>query len=270
MFPGAPGFRVPGFPGGREAGLSRIVGACMVVAMLGAACDGGSGSAGAGGTATADLDRVSFAAAVEKSTEARFRVVLRSQDPSGTVTESVFAQDPPRQAMIHPDGRMIWDGEHSIICTGEPAQTRCAQMGDLEVGLANLGFEAVVGGMLLAHRSLVASADTLAGWEETRTTIAGRPAVCVEFDEAPFTDFPLDGAARICADAEVGVIVLMESLDAGGRGQRWEAAQVGEPRPEDFEPPVEPAVLTVPDPGDLETPGIPDVPDVPDPQFEIG
>ncbi|HVM40762.1 MAG TPA: hypothetical protein VM618_08310 [Acidimicrobiia bacterium] len=206
---------------------------------------------------------MSFTEAVAKAGDGRFRVVIRFRE-GNRESESVFAQDPPRQVMVHPTGRMIWTGETSIICTeGEaaPAGPECTELGSFDLGIASFGFEATFGGLMVAHRSIVESADTLAGWDEEHTTINGRAAVCAVFDDVPIADFPLGGAARICADAELGVIVLMESLDDSGVGTRWEAAEVGEPRAEDFEPPVEPTKLTIPD--------IPDMPEVETPDITI-
>lgn len=226
--------------------MVRFAAVGLAVALVTAACGDGDGD---DVTTEAAGD---FSALVEEASEARIRVTYTNDDGD----EITFSQDPPKQAILTAEARVITTADVTIVCTGEETDApQCFEIegtGEESGGLVS----GLLGGFAAPFFAFTSLADErLADVETSEREIAGRTAICAEVQATgvlPGVD--LEGEATYCIDADTGALLLSEATTADGETQRFEATDVGDPRPEDFEPPVEPV-----SPGSI--PGLEDLPD---------
>jgi hypothetical protein len=196
-------------------------------------------------------------ALLEKQSKARIKVTYVTTDADGTETEMTIAQDGKGRTAIIADGSLMIAGpDGTISCDGTGSDASCTQMPD---GLGELGmlgltmFTSIGQGML-------EGIDELDGVDTERDEVAGRDAICVDWDGSSLLgllgdlgestdDVPADGKVRVCIDEETGFL-LEFSGEGDGDSFSLIATEVGEPDDSDFEPPSTPE--TMPDLGDFD------------------
>ena len=235
-----------------------------------AACGGDDGDSGAKATDEqpdgdspddtkndeSDGGAAELKALLEKQSTARIKVTYVTTDADGTETEMTIAQDGKGRTSILSDGTLMISGpDGTISCDGTGPDATCTQLPE---GLGQLGmlgvrmFTAIGQGML-------ESVDELDGVDTERDEVAGRDAICLDWDSSSLlgllgdlgesTDVPADGKARICIDEETGFL-LEFSGEGDGDSFSLVATEVGEPDDSDFEPPSTPE--TMPDFPDID------------------
>ena len=157
------------------------------------------------------------------------QIVTISQDPGF---------DPPVSAtLIGPDGdegRFLTIGERTIVCgpPGDECIEFPAGMG-MDMGQALLG--PVLSGFLLNDNLGSNPGFTV---EEGTATIGGRSGLCFTFTPTALGNGVDVEFVRQCVDAELGFILLIETLQPGGGGVETilTLLEFGLPMPSDFEP----------------------------------
>jgi len=157
------------------------------------------------------------------------QIIAISRDPN---------LDPPASAtLIGPGGeeaRFLTIGGRTIICgpPGEECIEFPPEMG-MDMGQALLG--PVLSGFLLN-----ADLESNPGFtvEEGAATIGGRRGLCFTYTPTALAAGADVAFMRQCVDAELGFILLIETLEAGGAAVETiiELLEFGLPTPADFEP----------------------------------
>jgi len=157
------------------------------------------------------------------------QIIAISRDPN---------LDPPASAtLIGPGGeeaRFLTIGDRTIICgpPGEDCIEFPPELG-MDMGQALLG--PVLSGFLLN-----ADIESTPGFtvEEDAATIGGRRGLCFTYTPTALAAGADVAFMRQCVDAELGFILLIETLEAGGSAVETiiELLEFGLPTPADFEP----------------------------------
>lgn len=211
--------------------LLAIVAGIMLVA---AACNGGDDDTEAQAEGEADIEAEAgdgFGALVQQAEQATVRVTYRTD----TGEEITFSQDPPESAIIAEGAHMITSGESFIFCSSE-ADEGCFEFEGLAQGEAFAGnFIAGIAAPFFAFQQL--GAGQLGDVDTSEREIAGRAAQCATVDaDAGVPGVTLEGSATYCVDVETGALLLAETTSGEGETTTFEAIEVGEPEPGDFEP----------------------------------
>lgn len=196
-------------------------------------------------------------ALLEKQSKARIKVTYVTTDADGAETEMTIAQDGEGRTAMIADGSLLISGpDGTISCDGTGSDASCTQMpeGLGELGMLGLTMFTAIG------QGMLEGADELDGVDTESDEVAGRDAICVDWDGSSLLgllgdlgestdDVPADGRVRICVDEETGFLL---EFSGEGEGDTFSllATEVGEPDDSDFEPPSTPE--TMPDFGDID------------------
>jgi hypothetical protein len=160
-------------------------------------------------------------------------------------TLTIIQDGKDRSVYISGDSEFITADGKTISCDNLSDTPTCSELPAGMEGLATAGlsmFTAIGQGLL--------SAGNLDGVDKKNETIAGRRAVCVEYDYGALlggalsglgddsTDVPTDAKVRICVDKETGFLLEFSGEGDGDSGS-FKATEVREPRDSDFDPPAE-------------------------------
>lgn len=215
--------------------------------------DTGDDTSGDDGEASGGADELREL--LERQSKARIKVTYVTTDAEGTETEMTIAQDGEGRRSIITDGTLIISGPDSTVsCDGTGPDATCTEMPEGLGELGMLGFSMFTS----LGQGMLEGVNDVDGVETTSDEIAGRDALCVDWDAASFSgmlgdladsDLPDDAKVRICVDEETGFL-----LEFGGQGDgetfSIRAVEVSEPEDSDFEPPSTPE--TMPDLGDID------------------
>lgn len=194
---------------------------------------------------------------LEKQSKARIKVTYVTTDADGAETEMTIAQDGKGRTAILTDGSLMITGpDGTISCDGTGPDASCTQMpeGLGELGMLGLTMFTSIG------QGMLEGVDELDGVDTERDEVAGRDAICVDWDSSSLLgllgdlgestdDVPADGKVRVCIDEATGFLL---EFSGEGEGDTFSirAIEVGEPDDSDFEPPSTPE--TMPDFGDID------------------
>jgi len=157
------------------------------------------------------------------------QIITISRDPN---------LDPPVSAtMMGPDGeegRFLTIGDRTIIC-GPPGEDCIEFPGESGLNMGDALLGPVLSGFLLNEDLTSNPGFTV---EEGSATIGGRSGLCFTFTPTALVTGPDVDFIRQCVDAELGFILLIEALEAGGTEAEtiMELLEFGLPVPTDFEP----------------------------------
>lgn len=176
-----------------------------------------------------------FAQLAGQGFQASVRVTYEATDEVGRTQSLTFSSDGERSAILFPEGRLIDLGDRLIMCQGEE---HCFELPGQGAGQASAmaGIAAPFLGLAAVLEQGAIPGLRFSGERQ----VAGRSATCATFDPTALPGGDPDaGEATLCVDAQTGVAVLYE-VTGPQVTWRMEAVEIGEPRPEDFEPPVPP------------------------------
>ncbi len=175
-----------------------------------------------------------LSALLAQAAEVRVRITYRATSGGEAGEEFTLSQDPPRFALLTDDGKFIVDGDDVVACSDGECMRFPPGMGE-QMATGMLG--AFTGPVL----GLQEAARTGAPWGAAteRRQVAGRSALCLRVEPGRIPGVTEQGTATLCADADLGVMLLWE-LDHEGEVERLEAVEIGDPRDDDFEPDSEP------------------------------
>ena len=180
---------------------------------------------------------------LEQQADAHIKIVYETTgDFANDGEELTIIQDgTERSAWISGDSSYYMVDGKSISCSNLDSEPECQELPEGLGDLAALGpmtfFNALGQGLLAAGDS------ELDGLDKENDEIAGRDAVCIDWDMGALGalsgDIDADAAVRICVDKETGYL-LEYSGQANGEGGSFKAVEVSEPTDADFEPPATP------------------------------
>lgn len=192
---------------------------------------------------------------LERQSEARIKVTYVTTETDGSEKEMTIAQDGEGRQSLVTDGTLFISGpEGTFSCDGTGSDATCDEVPEDLGELGMLGFSLFTS----LGQGMLEGVGDVDGVETTRDEIAGRDALCVDWDASSFSgmlgelaegDLPDDAQVRICVDEETGFL-----LELGGQGDgdtfSIRAVEVSEPEDSDFEPPSTPETMR--DLGDID------------------
>jgi hypothetical protein len=178
-----------------------------------------------------------FDALIGKSKNATYKAVYNSGGSEITIVNL-----PPASAYINGDTGYYQDAAGTTtVCNGTGSSATCTEA---PAG-AGPSVTTMMQGMFGAYGALLttSAASVFLNVQTSEKTIAGRQAKCAKIDASKFGSA---GSVEVCADAELGILLSMNTTDSSGKqDSQLEATSVStNPTQADVTPPASPQTTT--------------------------